>query len=510
MTVAAFPLRTGSPHDFSVLHRLFERTGFRENTVCDRLQIVALDSVDMPIFKTFARRMDGAGPLEVIVRLFLFGEGVPDEELRSHLTDAEMRALQATDLVRASTMGGGEWYSPVRLVPVQTAGGAIQLRIAGDRGDHPDGSPFTPFEDIVFSGHNPLTRQFLRLLPTDGPASVLELGAGSGVAAVALAARGANATATDIAARSTHFALFNAWLNGAQLEVLRGDMYSPVPGRRFRRIVAHPPYVPAFEQRLTYRDGGETGEAIVREVVRGVPDHLERGGTFHVLCLAMDLEGESFEERARRWLGDAAAEFDLIFAIDSSSPPELIATRLTDRSGGKVQDLEQWSELFTRLRVKDFVYGALVGRRIRAGAGEAMTRRVLMTDSTDAAAFEWLFRWLDALRTPDWASRVLDLTPILPPDLILDVRHHVDGGTFAPAAYHLENGGKPFRARLAIEAWVAALLNEFDGTKTAQEVFTSAKARLRVPSTFDENDLPRLLSFLIERGCLVTAHAAAH
>jgi hypothetical protein len=56
--------------------------------------------------------------------------------------------------------------------------------------------------------------------------------------------------------------------------------------------------------------------------------------------------------------------------------------------------------------------------------------------------------------------------------------------------------------RLKIEAWLAAFLSELDGERTAREVFESARARGRVPDTFTDPELPRLLSYMGERNCI--------
>lgn len=505
------PLRIGTAADASAVMALMDRCGFTEPSVCERLGVSSLDAVDLPLFKSLRDRLATSGPVDILARLFLFGDAVAEADVRTRLGQSDVDALLATDLIRASETDQ-RLFSPVRLVPIHLAARSpSSLLLASDRTDHPDGARFAPFADIVFSAHNPLTREFLKLLPCSSPGRVLDMCSGTGVAAIAMAAGAAAVVAADVAERSVHFARFNAWLNGcANVEVVCGDLYRPLQGRRFDRIVAHPPYVPAVAHTLTYRDGGQTGDEIIQGVIRGVPDHLEEGGTFHLLCLGMDTGDGPFEARARSWLGPHGGEFDIVFALDSITPPELIATRIIDRSGGSPEDLQRWRELFSRIQVKEFVYGALAGRRIpRGAAGQAMTRRVLMTDATRAAGFEWLFGWFDWLRRPDRAARVLDLRPQLPADLMLDVRHRVEGGAFSPASYHLENGGRPFRARLATEAWVAALLGEFDGARSVRDAFAGAKARGRVPQQFSESELEQLICFLIERGCLTMSTSPA-
>src|SRR5215216_4981730 len=74
---------------------------------------------------------------------------------------------------------------------------------------------------------------------------VLDLCSGTGILGLTAARFGARATAIDLSRRAVLNARLNARLNGLDLEVLRGDMFEPVRGRRFDMIVSNPPYIPA-------------------------------------------------------------------------------------------------------------------------------------------------------------------------------------------------------------------------------------------------------------------------
>src|SRR3954447_9624999 len=73
----------------------------------------------------------------------------------------------------------------------------------------------------------------------------LDLCSGTGILGLTAARLGARATAVDLSRRAVVNARLNARLNGLELEVLRGDMFAPVEGRRFDLIVSNPPYIPA-------------------------------------------------------------------------------------------------------------------------------------------------------------------------------------------------------------------------------------------------------------------------
>jgi methylase of polypeptide subunit release factors len=83
-------------------------------------------------------------------------------------------------------------------------------------------------------------------LPTTETGSVLDLCSGTGVGALVAEATAERVTAVDITERCRP-ARFNCWLNGGRrVDIRQGDLFDPVKGERFDRILAHPPCVPAL------------------------------------------------------------------------------------------------------------------------------------------------------------------------------------------------------------------------------------------------------------------------
>ena len=120
---------------------------------------------------------------------------------------------------------------------------------------------------------------------------VADLGTGSGAIALALALERPHwqVIATDISADALATAKANAAaLNLARVEYLLGHWFAPLRGRSFNLIVSNPPYVaesdpamqdPALrhEPRIALTPGGDAYQCL-REIIRGVPEHLERDG----------------------------------------------------------------------------------------------------------------------------------------------------------------------------------------------------------------------------------------
>jgi release factor glutamine methyltransferase len=126
------------------------------------------------------------------------------------------------------------------------------------------------------------------------PATILDLGTGSGAIALALAAKYPAAQVIGVDQSADALAL--AGENSAQLELtervqfLTSDWFSAVPaGRKFHLIVANPPYlsesevaeaqpeVKDHEPRVALTPGGD-GSASLRQILAAAPGYLEAGG----------------------------------------------------------------------------------------------------------------------------------------------------------------------------------------------------------------------------------------
>jgi release factor glutamine methyltransferase len=139
----------------------------------------------------------------------------------------------------------------------------------------------------------PETETLVDLALARRPATVVDVGTGSGCIAVALATHLPDAIvyAIDISAAALAVAQRNAERHGVaeRMLFLIGDVLSPRPGP-VDLIVSNPPYVPSgecaslpasirdCEPRLAL-DGGTDGMAIIRQLLIQAPAVLRNGGT---------------------------------------------------------------------------------------------------------------------------------------------------------------------------------------------------------------------------------------
>ena len=118
--------------------------------------------------------------------------------------------------------------------------------------------------------------------------SVLEIGCGSGIISIHLAQRGNQVTAIDINPKAVEATKFNTKNNNLEVEVLEGDMFTPVQGRKFGTIVCNPPYLPPADE---YDDpelelaveGGPTGTEFTTQLLSLANDYLESNGSIYMI-----------------------------------------------------------------------------------------------------------------------------------------------------------------------------------------------------------------------------------
>jgi release factor glutamine methyltransferase len=140
----------------------------------------------------------------------------------------------------------------------------------------------------------PETEQLVELLQSrieNRESRILDVGTGSGVIALSLAAKFPNAkiTATDISEDALALARENAKRLGltSRIEFLKGDLLLSVT-HAYELIVANLPYVAAADRATLSREvlndpdvalfGGERGDELVRRLIEEAPVHLAPGG----------------------------------------------------------------------------------------------------------------------------------------------------------------------------------------------------------------------------------------
>jgi release factor glutamine methyltransferase len=136
----------------------------------------------------------------------------------------------------------------------------------------------------------PETELLVELALARKPASALDLGTGSGAIALALKRHlpAARVVAVERSAAALAVARRNAVKLGLEVEFRHGLWFEPVAGERFDLVLSNPPYVANGDAHLSQGDlrfepqsalvSGADGLDALRDIARGAPGHLNRGG----------------------------------------------------------------------------------------------------------------------------------------------------------------------------------------------------------------------------------------
>jgi len=159
---------------------------------------------------------------------------------------------------------------------------------------------------------------------------VLEIGAGTGLISIILAKKGADVTAVDINEKAVECTKRNARINNINIEVLEGDLFEPVSGKKYDLIVFNPPYLPEDSLdrylSLTYREaviGGEKGNEVIIKFLKDLPNYLSENGKAYFITSSLSDVKEimivAIENRLRLELVKKARYFfEVLFVYKAS------------------------------------------------------------------------------------------------------------------------------------------------------------------------------------------------
>ena len=489
------PLQFPAAERFDALRGRLEEWGYTENALCERMKLPELCAFRPPEPGSELGPLNDAA--DVLRTLFLDHAAVARSMLREKLgTNASI--LGEFGLLRADPRDDGAVLGTVMLYPAQG------ILIASDRGWEPEiDKTEMAASDVVFSAITPNTYQFLHSLPHTPCRRLLDLCAGSGVAGLLAASNYAeSASLCDITERSTRFAEWNARLNGIKnIATLRGDLYEPVKGEKFDRIVAHPPYVPAMETKYVFRDGGEDGEQVTRRIIEGLPEYLAPGGQCFLVAAVTDRADAPFEQRVRQMLGKNSGEFDVFVAVrNHSKPAEFLIKEHPNRD--RPEELAASIDAMARLGVEYMLFCS-IGIQRRASKRDVFTVRRQVT-VFPGELMAWAVRWETAQREPGFAKTLFLSRPQIVDQLRLQVMHRIKDGKWTIADSKLLTG-YPYQAAVDCAPWVVSMLEQCDGTRTVRELLDGCRGEGAIPSNAPDSEFARFIQFLISMGLLEVA-----
>ena len=443
------------------------------------------------------RRLSGdASALAVIARLFGIGDAVAAEAASLAFPTTGIAGLQALGLVRTD----GGMLQPTALVRPQAfidEDAVGEWWIASDLDEAALGGPL-PEDHVLGVGGASLTLAGLQLTsPVD---RALDLGCGCGIQSLRARRAAASVIATDVSERALRYTRLNALLNGVDAITTRdGDMFAPVAGEQFDRVVSNPPFVitprvdgvPAYE----YRDGGRVGDALVAEFIAGVGAHLVPGGTVQLLANWETRDGRAGLDRVRDWV--EAARLDA-WVIERELLDPVAYAELWIRDAGTVPGTNAFDELlgawlddFAARGVSEVGFGYILLRRPVGPVTLARYERMPQPVPEHALGAH-LGRSLAAHdRLVELDDAGLAAAVLIVAGDVTEARHHLPGAE-APSVIELRQGGG-FGRVVEADPALTALVGACDGDLAVGPLIAAIAQLLEVdPGALRDELSPRV------------------
>jgi len=405
-------------------------------------------------------------PGATLVRLFALGDPVDVAEAAAALPTLGVEGAFALGLLEPE---GDAVVALCDLRPYAADG--VDWWVASDLGEVATRRPLRENHVLGIGGASATLASWT---PRPHVERALDLGTGCGVQALHLHGHADEVVVTDLSERALAFARFNAALDEADWDVRSGSMLDPVAGERFGLVVSNPPFVitprsgavPHFE----YRDGGAAGDAVVRDLVRGVGNHLERGGIAQFLGNWEVPRGSTWTERVAAWL-DGTGLDAWVVQREVQDPAEYAETWARDggHHPGTVDFnamYAAWLDDFAARDVESIGFGVVTLHRPRTDR-EPFVDLMDVSWPVEAPMGPAVLAGLDA-RT--WLAEhdddaVLDVAWRCAPDV--HEERHAMPGALDPTAMVLRQGGA-LRRHLALTTVTAAFTSVCDGDLTAR------------------------------------------
>ena len=419
------------------------------------------------------RVLDAVSPthLATLVRLFLLGQHV-DAGL---LDDALPRTGVAGAVELAVIDSSGRANIDLRPYSVVDELGVGQWWIASDLGELDTDGPL-PTDHVL--GVGGATTTLAGLLITDPVTTALDLGTGCGVLALHASRFATRVVATDLSPRAIEFARFTAALSGVDhIEFRVGDLFAPVSGEQFDRILSNPPFVitprAAGVPEYDYRDGGMVGDTLVAAVVRGVGDVLAPGGIAQLLGnwedrIASDGTVHDGLDRVAEWVAEAGLDAWVV-ERDRQDPSEYAQLWIRDggtTAGTAADALEAaWLDDFEHRGVTGIGFGSIALRRSLEHPAQQQPRLRRFERLTGpiggsvGAAIRSGFVAADALAGVDNDGLALATATVA--DDVTEERHHWPGA--ADPTVILLRQGSGYARTIQVGTAVAAVVGACDG-----------------------------------------------
>jgi len=466
--------------------------GFTSPGIAALIGPAAVEAVRRNDFRALLRATTEPGRLTTLVRLFLAGQTEPEAAVSAALDPLPLDEALAAGLVERYGDGvhaavdldvyGEDWWvvsdldadarpGPLRTDHVLGVGNAATT-LAGATVRHP-------------------------------VATALDLGTGCGVQALHLSTHASSVTATDLSPRALRFAATTAALNGLRWELLAGDLFAPVSGRRFDLVVSNPPFVIGpGSTRYSYRDSGRPGDGLCAELATGAADLLAEDGVMQYLANWVHRKGEDWRERVAAWVPAGLDAW--IIQREVCDPVEYVNLWLRDASEPfDPARAQAWLDWFDEHKVEAVGFGLVTLRR--GGRDDPIVRVEDLRQAVEPPLGAQVAAWFDR---QDWLSArgatLLDARLRRADGLRLLQEANHDGDDWEVSWQRVTlPGGLKWSEE--VDPVALALVSGADGTVALRDQVAVLAAAIEAAESVLEEMAGPIVAHLIERGFLLPA-----
>ena len=487
--------------------------------------------------------------LAVLAMLFQFHREVSTESVRAALGEDAFRVAaergmiatnSETEASNAETETSSRVLAPYAITPYDLPVGVPRGFRPGDENVYLASDHGTLVNPHVLDGDFVLGlggagRTLVSLTPREHVGVSADIGTGCGIQALLLARHSAQVIATDVSDRALFLADLSARLNGVtNIEFRAGSMLDPL-AEPVDLLVSNPPFVitpRTLETNFEYRDGGMSGDRLVRSLFSSIPDFLRPNG--RSVCLG---NWEITSARAtgpETWATDPDTSV-LVIEREVLDPVAYAETWIRD--GGIPRAGEEWNAAtadwmddFASRDVTEIAFGYVIMRKLEDESGQTGSdgsRRpdndvptIACIDRERTSVFKTKVRttsaiannphglgqfvdtnfalrsWLESADTKEIANTVFTRSP----DLV-EHRHFVPGES-DPSSITLEQG-IGFGQVFDLDSALAGFVSVADGSLTLRQTARALSQLLDVNPTALEDQLIAQVRQLVAAGVLL-------
>jgi len=298
-TSIQFNIRGMKKKELLPIYSKLKKFGYTEENIFQRLGAKDIEYILVKYFPIYLNfRLSENTPLDRLIRLFQLGRHLEDRELEELFNSEEINLSSEVGLLSHDERG---YFATADLFPCR--GGIFAT-------DHRFTENFSKYH-VYPPGLD--SYMLARGMIEDKSRRTLDLCTGSGIQAILASRFSKKVVGVDVNHRAINFARFNALLNQVDnVTFLPGDLYEPVNDKKFDLILANPPFVPAPQQSILFRDGDKSGEAILERILRGIQPHINRGGHAQIVTLLVFSEEVTYYEKLKDWLSNGDFQVNVL------------------------------------------------------------------------------------------------------------------------------------------------------------------------------------------------------